>query len=194
MISYIKGEIEYIAENYIIVDNNSIGYHMLVSPLTISKLQLGQSLKIFTYMSVREDSMTLFGFLSQEELNIFNLLISVSGIGPKGALMFLNTMLPSQITLAIISDDATTLSKVQGIGKKTAQKIILELKDKLMFYDVVTSESVSASVSNVERHDAIEAMISLGYKKNEATKAVLQVVTEGMTTEQILKAALRLLV
>lgn len=201
MISYIKGKIEYISEGFIIVDNGGIGYKIYVSPNIMSNSKgIGETVKIFTYMSVREDDISLYGFESFEELEIFNKLITVSGIGPKGALGIISTISPSDFVMAVISEDVSTISKAPGVGKKTAQRIILELKDKFNTENFVEekifgeSKGLFSVVSKDYKFEAIEALSTLGYSRSEAAKAVSAIECEGLTTEDILKLALKKLV
>lgn len=194
MISYIRGTLEQRAENHIIIETGGIGYRIFVSPATLAKLpQTGAEAKVYTYFSVKEDSMSLYGFASAEEQEMFHKLLTVSGVGPKGALGFLSAMKPTEIVMAILSDDVKTLSKAPGIGRKTAQRVILELKDKCRTEDafVPEGEISEAVVDSDAKFEAIDAMTALGYSRSEAAKAVGAVAAEGMSTEDILKAALK---
>ncbi len=197
MISYIRGTLEEISDSYFIIECGGIGYRVFVSGNTAAKYtQTGISVKIYTYMSVKEDGISLFGFSSMEELDIFQKLLSVSGVGPKAALGFLDTLNPTEIILAVISEDIKTLSRAPGIGKKTAQRVILDLKDKFKnmdFIESVNRESVggSVSVSSDAKYEAIEALAALGYSRSEALRAVNAVDAAGLTTEEILKGALK---
>lgn len=198
MISYIKGTLERRAESYIIIETGGIGYRVFVSPATLAKLpQAGAEVKVFTYFSVKEDGMSLYGFSSMEEQEMFHKLLTVSGVGPKGALGFLSMLKPSEIVMAILSDDVKTLSKAPGVGRKTAQRVILELKDKckteeaLAFGDAELQQIAETTVSGDAKFEAIDAMTALGYSRSEAAKAVNLVAAEGMSTEDILKAALK---
>lgn len=194
MISYIKGTIEHISENFIVIDNQNMGYKIFVSPMTLSKLTLHEVMKIYTHMNVREDAIELFGFVSKEELEMFSLLITVSSIGPKVALAILNTMPPEKIMLSIVTDDILTLSKAQGVGKKTAQRIVLDLKDKIKTKDAVGGEVISSGTSETAagvKEDAAEALVALGYSRGEAVRGVLEVYEEGHTVEQLIKLALK---
>ena len=140
MISYIKGTLERRGENDIIVEAGGIGYRIFVSPATLAKLpQTGEAVQIFTYFSVKEDGMSLYGFAAREEQEMFEKLLLVNGVGPKGALGFLSVLNPSEIVMAILSDDVKTLSKAPGVGRKTAQRVILDLKDKFKTEDAVSS-------------------------------------------------------
>lgn len=195
MISYIKGVLAHRGESYIILETGGIGYQIFVSTEVLSKMPgLGQEIKIFTHMSVKDDGISLFGFYSKEEQALFLKLLTVGGIGPKGALGFLSQFSPQEIILAILSSDAKTLSKAPGIGIKTAQRVILELKDKCSTEDaIVMPADVQQGVDLVggAKFEAIDAMTALGYSRSEAAKAVGLVVAEGMSVEEILKAALK---
>lgn len=194
MISYIKGTLVHRGESYIILETGGIGYQIFVSAGLLSKMPaLGTELKIFTFMSVKEDGISLFGFSSKEEQEIFLKLLTVGGVGPKGALGFLSQLTPQEIIIAILSADEKTLSKAPGVGRKTAQRVILELKDKCSAEDAIAifpDVEVAGSFGG-EKLEAIEAMTALGYSRSEAVKAVGQAAAEGMTTEEILKAALK---
>lgn len=200
MISYIKGTLERRGENDIIVETGGIGYRIFVSPATLAKLpQTGETVQIFTYFSVKEDGMSLYGFAAREEQEMFEKLLLVSGVGPKGALGFLSVLKPSEIVMAILSDDVKTLSKAPGIGRKTAQRVILDLKDKFKTEDAVSSFEGAADIAESfvggdAKFEAIDAMTALGYSRSEAAQAVNAVAAEGMTTEDILKAALKRMV
>lgn len=157
---------------------------------------IGENVKMHTYLYVREDAMLLYGFLTRDDLEVFKKLITVNGIGPKGALGVLSTITPDELRFAVIADDVKTISKAPGIGKKTAQKLILELKDKLKLKDYM--DNVSAEVddsqvplSSTVKNDAIAALVALGYTSTEAVKAVRTInITETTTVEDIIKGAL----
>ncbi|MGN0134042.1 MAG: Holliday junction branch migration protein RuvA [Anaerotignum sp.] len=197
MIAYIKGTLERRAESYIIIETGGIGYQIFVSPATLAKLpQTGERVKVFTYFSVKEDGVSLYGFASAEEQEMFHKLLTVSGVGPKGALGFLSQLTPQEIILAIISEDVKTLSKAPGVGRKTAQRVILELKDKFKTEEALSmgeelQGDAETSVGGDAKFEAIDAMTALGYSRSEAAKAVNAVAAEGMSTEDILKAALK---
>jgi Holliday junction DNA helicase RuvA len=195
MISYMKGNLAYRGGSYIILETGGIGYQIFVSLGMLSQLpELGKEIKVFTYMSVKEDGISLFGFSSKEEQEMFLKLLPVGGGGPKGALGFLSQLTPQELIIAIISGDEKTLSKAPGVGRKTAQRVILELKDKCS-----TEDAIAISVASAEetgsiggaKFEAIDAMTALGYSRSEAAQTVGQVAVEGMTTEEILKAALK---
>ena len=194
MIFYIKGILEYIGENFLIVECGGIGYKLFVSSKTISNMpNIGDEVKIFTHMSVKDEVVSLFGFYMKEELDMFNKLITVSGVGPKAALAFLMQLSVEEIAVAIMSEDILTLSKTPGIGKKTAQRVILELKDKFKTEDFILQKIDNDSIVNYSqsKFEAVEALTSLGYSRSEALKAVSQVYSENLSTEALLKLALK---
>lgn len=202
MINYIIGRLVGITENSIIVENGGIGYEILV-PLSVTSRvgQIGNEIKIYTYMHVREDLLQLFGFMDKDELEIFKLLITVSGIGPKGALGILGSMGVDDLRFAVLADDAKTIAKTPGIGVKTAGKLILELKDKLKFKDVtdVMEQGISVNAfSNSDDDskqiisDAVAALSALGYLPADAMKAVKSVeIGTYSTVEELLKLSLK---
>lgn len=184
-------------ESFLVLECNGIGYKIYVSSATISSLKISQEIMIYTFMNVKEDNISLFGFLTQQEQDIFYQLIGVSGIGPKGALAFLSNMTPQEIIFAILSEDSKELSKVPGIGKKTAQRIVLELKDKVKVETETLLEQPSEEAQTIEKnekYEAIEALAALGYRKQEAIQAVHACYQEGLTVEEILKLSLKKLI
>lgn len=199
MISYIKGEILYNNGDSLVVENNGIGYEIIVPAFSAQKLCAQKGIvTVFTYMSVREDGITLFGFASREEKNIYEKLISVSGIGPKAAVSILSVLTTSQLITAIVSGDAAALSRAPGIGKKTAQRVILELKDKIVNEDITEAFGMDNDIVltdgipiNDDRSEAVEALTSLGYTRSEAVKAVSKVYNDGMDVQKILSSALK---
>ena len=195
LISYIKGKLTYKEESFIVVECNGIGYKIFVSSATLSSLKESEDIMIYTFMNVKEDNIALFGFLTQKEQAMFHQLLSVSGIGPKGALAFLSDMTPQEIVLAILSEDVKTLSKTPGVGKKTAQRLILELKDKVKIEEATTLEPVEMIEQETnEKGEAIQALIALGYSKSEAIQAVNACYQEGLTVEEILKLSFKKLI
>lgn len=199
MIAFIKGVLDSVMENKVIIESGGIGYLIQVTPATVSKLPAqGQEVKLFTCFSVKEDAVSLYGFISMEELNIYNLLVTVSGVGPRAALGILSVLSPSQIMIAILADDVSALSKAPGVGKKTAQRLCLELKDKMRSKDSFVEESInpqqSLSIQAGERQDAMDALAALGYSRSEAVRAVMEVALEGMKADQIIRLALKKLV
>ena len=182
MISYVKGTVAYIGNDCIVVDNNGIGYNIQVSSSTASAVVMEKEVQIYTYMNVKENELSLFGFLTKEELNMFNLLISVNGVGPKSA-----------VALAIATEDIKALSVGQGIGKKIAQRIALELKDKVGADTITTGVELvqKVDVATGERAEALSALMALGFTKNEAENAIKAVFVNGMATEEIISKALK---
>lgn len=199
MISYIKGPLIEKMEDAVVVEAGSIGYHIFVPTSTLEALPaIGEEVKIFTYFQVREDAMVLFGFLNRQDLEIFRRLLGVNGVGPKSALGVLSSLRPEEFRMAVISSDAKLISRAPGIGSKTAQRIILDLKDKISAEDILLSVSDMpaaagdfGAVGEVGR-EAIEALTALGYSGSEAARAVKKVtVTDKMTAEDVLKGALK---
>lgn len=188
MISYIKGIITYKTNAFVVVECNGIGYKIFVSSATLSSLNENETIMIYTFMNVKEDDISLFGFLTQQEQTIFHQLLSVSGIGPKGALAFLSEMTPEEIIIAILSEDIKTLSKAPGIGKKTAQRLILELKDKVKTEEIAQQTSQK---DTSEKWEAVEALTSLGYSRSEAVQAVNACYKEGLSVEETLKLSFK---
>lgn len=198
MYAYFKGNLTYVGEDSIILDVHNVGYRILMSPASIACLpQIGEEVKIYTYTSVREDALWLYGFLCHEDLEIFKKCITVSGIGPKGGMAILSVMNAEALRFAIISGDAKAIAKAPGIGAKTAQRLILELKDKISVEETLVNRElngvpITAGVSNSHCDEAIEALIALGYSVSEATKAVKTVENASeMDVEAVLKAALK---
>lgn len=193
MITYIVGELTYIDNNTIILEACGVGYEITVSESVIPSLPgIGSSIKIYTYQNVKEDALDLYGFLTMDDLKIFKQLITVNGIGPKGALSILSVISPDELRLAVISDDVKKIQSAPGIGSKTAQKLIIELKDKLKIEDVVYDLHDEKDIVKSVRDEAVSALISLGYSNSESVSAVSAlVITENMTSEDILKQALK---
>lgn len=197
MISYIKGILEDMSPGMVVVDNHGIGYQMMVPMRGESFPKIGQEIKIYTHMHVREDDVSLFGFLSKEEKEAFELLIGVNGIGPKAGLSVLSTLSVYELKMAVISEDVKTISKTPGLGPKGAKKLILELKDKLSFEEL-EEDGVGAEIfdTSADSSDSvmitIEGLVSLGYSKSEAAIAVNKVEdAKDLTPEELLKKALK---
>ena len=194
MYAYISGKIADKANNYVVIDNGGMGYKIFMSPSVIEKLpDVGEFQKIHTYYYVREDVISLYGFLTNEELRMFELLLSVSGIGAKSAIQILSNITPSSFALAVISNDVSKIVKIPGIGKKTAARIVLELKDKLKTEEAITkTEEVKLSITNEEEtSEAIAALQVLGYTKREIEKALENVDTKNLQLEEIIKQGLK---
>lgn len=198
MISYVKGTVEEVGQDQIVLENHGIGYGIMVPSTVSEQVTVGeQNKKIYTYLHVREDAMQLYGFLSKSDLEMFKLLITVSGIGPKGALGVLSVLSANDLKFAILAGDVKTICSAPGIGKKTAEKTILELKDKVTVEDAfeerIAQETAkdASDVSGVKK-DAIDALVALGYSQTEALKAVNPIeILPGMDAEQILKLGLK---
>ncbi len=204
MISYIRGELCDIEEQKAIVDVNGVGYGIYMPQQALSLLPpMGQQVKIHTYLNIREDAMQLFGFLTKEDLNVFRLLIGVNGIGPKARLNILSCLSPDELRFAVLSGDAKAISATPGIGKKTAEKLILELKDKLNIEDMLEhaahggdSEDLASgtdTASNTMQAEAVQALTALGYGSAESLRAVKKSSPECSSVEDILKEALKFL-
>lgn len=197
MISYIKGELVSVETDKVVVDVGGVGYGIFMSSQAVSMLgQVGEEVKIHTYLNVKEDAMQLFGFLTSEDLHIFKLVIGVSGIGPKGGQNILSQLSPDDLRFAVFSNDVKAISKAPGIGKKTAEKLIIELKDKLKIEDILEPVSNVDSPSQTSdtgiQSEAVLALTALGYGSTEAMKAVKKVVAdEQMKVEDVLKQALK---
>jgi len=199
MIAYIKGPIAYVTDQSVVVDANGVGYLIHISASTLNRLPpRGAEVQIFTYMQSNENGQSLHGFLTQEEVRLFTLLISVSGIGPKVASQILSAMSPSQVIIAIVADDAAALSKAPGVGKKTAQRVLLELRDKIKTTDSGESSRGMEQTfiglgtdKRSEKQDAMDALLALGYGRTEAMQSVLEAAEEDMTADQIIRLALK---
>ena len=199
MIGYLKGEVAGIYEEQIVLEVSNIGYNIKMSASTIDCIRgLGEEIKVYTYLSVREDAMQLYGFLTKDDLDFFKLLIQVNGIGPKGALGILSVMTTDDLRFAILSADAKTISKAPGIGAKTAQRLIIDLKDKVSLEDAFEERlaskgrGVSQNPVSDAKNEAVEALTALGYSATDALRAVKSVeTTEDTDVELILKQALK---
>jgi Holliday junction DNA helicase RuvA len=198
MYAYFKGKLAYIGEDSIILDVHDVGYRILLSPTSIAFLpQIGEYVQLYTYTSVREDAIWLYGFLNHDDLEIFKKCITVSGIGPKGGMAILSVMDANALRYAIISGDAKAIAKAPGVGIKTAQRLILELKDKISIEDnLINKETngvrMTAENSSSNMDEALEALVALGYSSSEALKAIKNVENaSNMDVEMLLKAALK---
>ena len=195
MFSYIKGNLEVKSNGFVVIDVNGIGFKIFMSENAINKLEdIGKDVKVYTYMNVREDDISLYGFNSNEELRMFELLIGVSGIGAKSAVAILSNIEPSTFALAVISDDVDRLTKLPGIGKKSAQRIILELKDKLKNENVdvkVEAETIKIEIEdNQNKNEAIAALKVLGYRNAEIEKSFEKIDIKDLSVEDIIRKAL----
>jgi len=191
MYDYLKGKLDSIHEDYLVVDVSGIGYKIFTSQNTIRNAVLDSITKIFTQLIVKEDDMVIYGFDTRDELHMFKLLNTVSGVGPKAAVSLLNHYKSQDIALAIISKDAGKLTKAQGIGKKTAERIILELKDKIDTESAIAVPSVDSFGGDVAQ--VIEALTSLGYNYSVAAQAVAKLKNQEAPIDTMIKEALRIL-
>lgn len=196
MISYIKGNLEIKNLDSIVIDVGGIGYKIFMSGNSINRVgEIGNTVKVHTYMRVREDDISLYGFCTNEELRMFEQLLGVSGVGAKSALTILSNISPSSFALAIISGDVNTLKSLPGIGAKSAQRMILELKDKMKTQDAIETEFIPTKIiaKNDKTKDAIEALQVLGYARKDIEIAISHIETENLTVEEIIKQGLKYL-
>lgn len=199
MYSYIKGELAEVNTDHIVIDVGGIGYMIYIPAQSLNYLPgIGEMLKVHTYLYMREDAMILYGFLTKDDLEMFKLLITVSGIGPKGGLAVLSTLNSDDLRFAVLSGDSKAISKAPGIGSKTAQRVIIDLKDKLSLEDAFEkkleheNEKINVSSNSQVKNDAVMALNALGYSSTESLKAVSKVeITDDMDVEDVLKAALK---
>ena len=202
MISFLKGELAGVGDGTAVVDVNGVGFRVFITQRDQEDLpQVGENIRLYTYLSVREDAIWLYGFLSEEDREVFRQLLMVSGVGPKAALGILSVMSANELRLAVFSDDEKAIAKAPGIGGKTAKKLILELKDRLKLEDVLPGDGAGAAdkepsgpASEEAVSEAVQALVSLGYSGSEALRAVRRVKTAGnMTTEDLLGEALKVI-
>lgn len=194
MYAYIKGNLEEKSTDSIVVETAGIGYKIYVSEHTMAKLgEIGEKVKIYTHYHVREDNISLYGFMSNEELKMFELLLQVSGIGAKTAIAMLSNITPSKFALAIISNDLKTLTKIPGIGNKSAQRMVLELKDKLKTQTAIEDDEEEATPNDNSEsiNEAGQALQILGYNKSEISKVFDKFDTHNLSTEELIKEALK---
>ncbi|MCI8505403.1 MAG: Holliday junction branch migration protein RuvA [Lachnospiraceae bacterium] len=202
MISYIKGSLQEISGEFLIVETGGIGYQIQVPFSMLSEMAVGEEIKVYTYFSMGQDQVPrLYGFSAREDLEVFKLLIGVSGVGPKGAMGVLSAISPEELQFAVLSEDAKTIARAPGVGLKTAKKLILELKDKFKLEEAFERKrncggdltgGKSGALSKDVRGEAVQALTALGYSGAEAMRAVNQVEeAEAFTVEELLKAALR---
>lgn len=197
MFAYIKGSLEMKFKNYVVIDVGGLGYKIFMAENAINSIgEIGEIIKVFTYYRVREDDVSIFGFKTQEELRMFELLLSVSGVGAKSALAMLSCIEPSEFAIAVISNNVKLLTQIPGIGTKSAQRIILELKDKLKSEQneeqIEESKIKSAKVSeNVQ--EAISGLMVLGYSRKDIEKAFEHLTIETLSVEDLIKKGLILL-
>ena len=198
MIAYIKGILEIKTSDYVVIDVGGLGYKVYMSLTSIEKLgNIGEAVKVYTYYRVKEDDISIFGFNTNEELRMFELLLSVSGVGAKTALTMIAVTEPSEFAIAIISDDISYLTQIPGIGAKSAQRIILELKDKLKKENAITQTKnvkiKAAVVDNNKVEEAMSALQVLGYNKKEIEKAFMKLDKKELSTEELIRKGLGIL-
>lgn len=199
MFAYIKGSLEGKANNYVVIDVSGIGYKIFMSETAIENLgEIGDIVKVYTHYHVREDDISLYGFLTNEELRMFELLISVSGVGAKSAITMLSNISPSSFALAVISNDTTKLVKIPGIGAKTAARIVLELKDKLKTEETVNNSKNNKEIKEAIKEDdkvseAISALQVLGYNRKEIEKAFEKLDKDALSVEDLIRKGLTIL-
>ncbi len=200
MIAFVRGEIEDISEDNVIIDTGSIGYNIRISSQTAEQLAgVSGEVKLYTYTCVREDAFWLYGFLTRDDLEIFKKLITVNGIGPKGGLAILSAMSADDLRFAIMAGDAKAIARAPGIGAKTANRVILDLKDKISIEDTLIQKEMNrytpglaGASDHSARNEAVEALVALGYSASDAMKAIKKAeVPEDADTETILKLALK---
>lgn len=200
MIAYVQGIVAEVTETRVVLDVNHIGFQIFISSRDAQNMPgRGEEVRIYTYLNVKEDAMQLFGFLSEDDLEMYRLLISVNGVGPKAALGILSALTADDLRFAVLSDDAKAIAKAPGIGAKTAKKLILELKDKLSLEEAFEKKIEHAAIldptgadGSSAKAEAIQALTALGYSNSDALKAVSRAeITEEMDTETILKLALK---
>ena len=189
MYEYLSGRVDYIGEDYAVIDISGLGYRVFTSQNSMKSLKLGEISKIFTHLIVKEDDLVLYGFATREELGMFKLLISVSGVGPKAAASLLNQYKASELAAAILSRDIAKLSKAQGIGKKISERIILELKDKIDTESAVGGIEVFGGSDEISQ--VIEALTALGYNYSIAANAVMKLKDKNKPIDILIKEALR---
>lgn len=200
MFAYIKGSLEMKSSNYIVVDINGLGYKIFMSQNNIESIgEINDIVKVFTYVKVREDNISIYGFKTQEELRMFELLIGVSGVGAKSALVMLSCIEPSEFAIAVISNNIKLLTQVPGIGTKSAQRIILELKDKLkaeqseLDEEKLENAKLKSSKTNENVQEAISGLMVLGYSRKDIEKAFTHLIVDELSVEELIKKGLILL-
>lgn len=206
MFYYISGKLAFLSPSFAVVEANGVGYKLTISGTTHSSMphhlttDSPPDVKLYTYLAVREDGIELFGFLTEEELDFFKLLITVSGIGPKAAIAILSELTPSKLAIAICSDDKKAISRANGVGPKSAARIVLELKDKLSKQTFIDSEQpvstdiFTSSTTSEKRRDAEDALLVLGYSKNEITAVLRTIDTDSLELDDIIRTALKKLI
>lgn len=193
MITYVKGAVAHKNPSFVVIDVGGLGYHVNISLYTYAKIEKEEKVKLLTHFHVKEDAQTLYGFSDETERNLFRLLIGVSGVGPATALVVLSTMNPDELQAAILGEDVASIRKVKGIGPKTAARIILDLKDKMMKENIVAPTMLSPQ-SNTQRTEALSALVNLGFARPAVQRALNRVFAQNPNpggAEQIIKLGLR---
>ncbi len=191
MYAYISGKVAQKATNYAVIDVGGVGYQIYTDTFSLNALKTGENGKLYTYLKVAEDDMTLYGFATTEQKAMFEKLLSISGIGPKAAASVLSTMRVNDIAAAVISNDDKAFTGVPGIGKKTAQRLVLELKEKVDFEDAVGDGADLSEIAQDAAQEAVMALTGLGYNRQEAVTAISAVKNLGDTAEELVSLALR---
>lgn len=202
MFSYLKGYLTQKGQNFAVIEVSGIGFKVYTSATTLQSISASEEnslVTFYTYLYIKEEIMDLYGFSSQEELNMFELLISVSGVGAKGAIAILSSLTPSKLAVSLVTNDVASIKKASGIGPKTAQRIILELKDKIKNEELIASPQEKSAeeaefIANDARSEAVSALMVLGYSKFEAERAVAKASPDLTDTEEIIKSALKALI
>lgn len=195
MFYYIKGKVALVSESYVVIDAGGIGYKITTSGQSISACSgTGTEAVFYTHLHVREDAVELFGFCTEEELSAFELLITVSGVGPKAAISLLSVMTAPNLALAVVTNDVKAITKAQGIGPKMAQRIILELKDKIKNEQLPSDSIVAETTENYADNEAIDALVVLGYSVQEAQSALSKAGAINLPAEEAIKKALKYLI
>ena len=194
MIYNVRGTLTYTDINYAVVECGGVGFKCFVSMTTLKELPpLGKEANLYTYLAVREDAMDLFGFATQQELDAFKLLITVSGVGPKAAMAVLSVLPPDRLSIAVSSGDVKSIQSAQGVGKKTAERIVLELKDKMLGIappNATAVQSIQAVASNSDAQEAVEVLVSLGFNQSDAA-TVVGAMDKGLSVDDMIRKGLK---
>ncbi len=194
MIYNVRGTLTYTDINYAVVECGGVGFKCFVSMTTLKELPpLGKEANLYTYLSVREDAMDLFGFATQQEFDAFKLLITVSGVGPKAAMAVLSVLPPDRLSIAVSSGDVKSIQSAQGVGKKTAERIVLELKDKMLGIapsNAAAVQSIQAVASNSDAQEAVEVLVSLGFNQSDAA-TVVGAMDKGLSVDDMIRKGLK---
>ena len=194
MIYNVRGTLTYTDVNYAVVECGGVGFKCFVSMTTLKELPpLGKEANLYTYLAVREDAMDLFGFATQQELDAFKLLITVSGVGPKAAMAVLSVLPPDRLSIAVSSGDVKSIQSAQGVGKKTAERIVHELKDKMLGIapsNAAAVQSIQAVASNSDAQEAVEVLVSLGFNQSDAA-TVVGAMDKGLSVDDMIRKGLK---